>query len=140
MPKYKVCKTGLRDYKTFDSLEDLIEWAQKENDKIKINDYVEVIDTGYCYTGISNGKWLELFKYKGYEDYIDILNHLNHKSLGYSDGIKSISKKDCIFNVVAEIDDKYIIDAINGRKYFDYCDGYYIMGKIGVKKVEKEDN
>ena len=135
--KEKICVcTGhtKRKSKTFDTYEELIIWAREQ---IKVGDLVEVKDTGFCFTHASNRE-LKDFYYQpdvDVETYIDIINHFNHKSLGYSEGVKSIDKKDCYFKVIAEFGNKYVIEAEEGDKYFDYIDGYYIIGKEGVKKL-----
>lgn len=138
MPKYKVCKDGIpRDCKTFDSLKDLVKWAEGEIDKIKVGDLVEVTDTGLCYERASNEVWIEFYDRPDVdiETYTDILNHLNHKSLGYTNHIYSIDKRYCTFKVIAELDNKYVIEAVKGDDYIDYMDGYYVIGKTGVRKV-----
>lgn len=135
--EFCVCGRGIKNSKKFASSEELLKWAQEQSKKIEINDLVEVIDTGFCYEYISNNVLIDFYKTTDTETFIDIINHFNHKSLGYNKGIYSIDKKDCIFKIIAELDGKYIIEAQTGNKILDYISGYYIIGKRGVKKCQE---
>lgn len=136
--KFCVCETGIKS-KKFNSGEDLLKWAKEQFEKIKIGDLVEVIDTGNCYTHIDEGELIRMFDLRSMsiETYTDIINHLNHKGLGYMEDVYSISKKDCVFKVIAETESKYIIEAYDGEKTNRYWGGYYIIGKRGVKKCQE---
>ena len=104
--------------------------------EIKVNDLVEVIDTGCCYTHIVGSELIKMYDLRSMniETYTNIINNLNHKGLGYLEGDYSISKEDCVFKVIAETESKYIIEGCDGEKSHRYWDGYYVIGKEGVKK------
>ena len=66
MPKYKVCRLGktYRDCKTFDSLEDIIKWANEEISKskeIKVGDIVTIENFGQMYTTLDETFFEELW-------------------------------------------------------------------------------
>lgn len=137
--KEKICLcTGHNKIKsiTFDTYDELLKWTMEQMTQIKVGDLVEVKNTGCCYTKASNSELKNFYLSNiDIDTYIDIVNNFNHKSLGYSEGVKSIDKNDCYFKVIAEFSNKYVIEAEEGEKYFDYLDGYYIIGKEGVKKI-----
>lgn len=123
----------------FDNYKELIEWAEKEieiNKKIQVDDLVEVVDTGECYSEISDDSLCEFYMSSviNIKTYTNIINQLNHNSLGYYVGVESIDKEECTFKVVAAINDKYVIKAVSGRNVWKYNKGYYVIGKKGVKK------
>lgn len=125
--------------KEFDTFEELLKWTEREiekNKRIVVDDLVEVVDTGQCYSEISDDSLSDFYMNStiNISTYTNIINNLNHKSLGYSLGIESIDKKVCTFKVIAEIDDKYVIQAVSGSDVYRYNKGYYIIGKKGVKK------
>lgn len=140
--KDEICLCTINGYskkvlKTFDTYEDLIKWAKEQTSEISVNDLVEVTDTGFCYKHISNEVLVEFYQSLEIDihKYTEIINNLNHKSLGYTSNIYRIDKKDCTFRVVTQIGDKYVIEAVKGDDLIHYIDGYYVVGKKGVKKV-----
>jgi hypothetical protein len=126
----------------FDTFEELLKWTEREiekNKRIVVDDLVEVVDTGECYTQLDDKEILTYYSATevDIEGFIDIVNHFNHKSLGYSNGIHSIDKKSCVFKVIAKINSKYVIEAEEGEDFIDYMEGYYIIGEKGVKKCQE---
>jgi hypothetical protein len=135
-----VCTGYKKKSHTFDTYEELLKWTQEqiEENKIEIGDLVEVVDTGECYPQLDDKEILTYyFATVEIEDFIDIVNHFNHKSLGYSNGIHSIDKKSCVFKVIGKINSKYVIEAEGGEDFIDYMEGYYIIGEKGVKKCQE---
>lgn len=139
MSKFKICVCKdkyFRDYKEFNSLEDLVEWCQdeiKKNAPLKIGDKVRVIDTGKCYSNISKETYYNFYLNSPYDvgECLEIASEINHNCLGYLEGIKELPDDE--FEVVALFKntiDYVLLKPINKIKYH----GYYIIAKDGVKK------
>ena len=139
MPKFKVCKDGkYRDCKTFDSLEDIIKWANEEiseNKKIKVGDIVTIREFGQMYTTLGVTYFEELWNNTAIdsEEIYKIMIHYDY-GLSYGVGYNPDEVADRIkYKVVYIYNDRVFIE----RQ--DYPDNGKILcvHKRGLEKLEE---
>ena len=128
MSKIRVCFNDYRrDCKEFNSLEEVIEWANEEitkkNKEINISDKVRIIDTGYKYSSLPSGFFNDIYlkSILTSDEILHMVRHYNtitNKNYNGDFGIVEFIWEDKIF--------------IKHQDFYNH--DYIIIGKEGVEK------
>lgn len=134
--KINICLDTEDTCESFENYEKAIEYLKKkdiESKKIKVGDFVKVVDTGYCYDNLSKDSLEDLYYTLNYSTpkSLEIIFNINKDCLGYLNGIKQRKE---LFEVIAifENGNKMLLKPTDIIMY----SGYYIIGKGGVEKCE----
>lgn len=142
--KYKVCKNQYpRDCKSFESLEDLVEWAKeeiKENNKIKVGDTVTIENYGNMYSFLDVNFFQELWENSSIGG-DDIYKIMIHYDFGCDYGTRHNPRPEKArvkWKVLFIYGQRVFIERITG--YIDSNRGQILcVGEDGLKKYEEDE-
>lgn len=130
-----VCLENSDECESFETINECINFLENLKE-VNVGDKVKVIDTGCCYSNLSNNDLNDLYDKisSDHNTTLRIIFDIDKKCLGYTKGVLKIT--DTIFQVVAKFshNSKLIIKPLND--FFKY-DGYYIIGTEGVEKCQE---
>lgn len=142
MSKYRVCDDVPRHCKTFNTLKDLVEWANEEllkNTEIKVGDIVTIEDYGKMYTTLGVDYFQDLWLCSEIDD-DEIYKIMIHYDYGCSYGVGHNPSKvsDRIkWKVVYIYNDKVFIERHDVNAFVDDAIQVLCIDKSGLTKYEE---